>query len=103
MSKLEEDCCYHLFVVPEHDIIGVVWQGGCGPDEALLGCCVAMVEPVGGYQGDPLAVPRVRGATVRITFEVRGSACLKGEPLAEELKQRSSTSWNLALPLCSIL
>jgi len=78
MGKLEENCSYHLFVVPEHDIIGVVWQGGCGPDEALIGCCVAMVEPVGGYQGDPLAVPRVRGATVRITFEVRGSACLKG-------------------------
>ena len=53
-------------------------QGGCVPGAAPPpdGCCIALLEPIGGYQGDPLAVPRVRASAARVTFEARGAACV---------------------------
>lgn len=56
-------------------------QGGCVPGDAPPpdGCCIALLEPIGGYQGDPLAVPRVRASAARVTFEARGAACVQGD------------------------
>ena len=53
-------------------------QGGCVPGAAppLDGSCIALLEPIGGYQGDPLPVLRVRASAARVTFEARGAACI---------------------------
>jgi len=82
-TPVDETRINKFLEIAEYSRESILTAASNGACSANTNCCIQLLSPVPGYQGDNISVPRMAQAEASLTLEISGEDCIEnsGESL----------------------